>query len=48
MTIRTQALPAAVAALTLGAAACTQAEQEKTEAHAEAAADVILGSAECE
>ena len=39
MTIRTQALPAAVAALTLGAAACTQAEQKKPEAHAEAAAD---------
>lgn len=39
MTIRTKVLMAAVAALTLGTAACTQAEQNKTEANAEAAAD---------
>ncbi len=39
MTIRTKALMASVAAMTLGAAACTQAEQDRTEAHAEAAAD---------
>lgn len=39
MTIRTKALMAAAAVLTLGAAACTQAEQNKAEAHADAAAD---------
>jgi hypothetical protein len=39
MTIRTKALLAATATLALGAAACTQAEQNKTEAHAETAAD---------
>ena len=39
MTIRTPALLAAVAALSLGAVACTQAEQNKTEANAEVAAD---------
>lgn len=38
MTICTKALLAA-AVLSLGAAACTEAEQENTEAHAEAAAD---------
>jgi hypothetical protein len=39
MTIRKSMLLTAAAAFALGAAACTQAEQEKTEAHAEAAAD---------
>lgn len=39
MTIRTKALMAAAAVLTLGAAACTQAEQNKAEVHADAAAD---------
>jgi hypothetical protein len=39
MTIRTKALLGAAAVLSLGAAACTEAEQEKTEVHAEAAAD---------
>jgi len=39
MTIRTPALLAAVAVLSLGAVACTQAEQNKTEANAEVAAD---------
>ena len=39
MTIRTKAQLTAAAVLSLGAAACTEAEQEKTEANAEAAAD---------
>jgi hypothetical protein len=39
VTIRTKALLAATAALALGAAACTQSEQDKAEVHAEAAAD---------
>ena len=41
MTIRISSLLAvsAIAALSLGAAACTEAEQEKTEAKAEVAAD---------
>ncbi|MBA4808403.1 hypothetical protein [Brevundimonas sp.] len=40
MTVRTKTLLATAAAvLSLGAAACTEAEQENTEAHAEAAAD---------
>lgn len=39
MTIRTKALLAATAVLALGAAACTQSEQDKAEVHAEAAAD---------
>ena len=39
MTIRTKALLTAAAVLSLGAAACTEAEQENTEAQAEAAAE---------
>ena len=45
MTIRTTALMAAAAVLTLGAAACTQAEQDKAEVHAEAAADKTANAA---
>ncbi len=45
MTIRTKALTAAAAVLMLGAAACTQAEQDKAEVHAETAADKTASAA---
>jgi outer membrane lipoprotein-sorting protein len=45
VTIRTKALTAAAAVLMLGAAACTQAEQDKAEVHAETAADKTASAA---
>lgn len=45
MTTRTKALTALAAILTLGAAACTQAEQNKAEANAETAADKTASAA---